>query len=295
MLWILAALAAPALWAATNVIDEELIHHRLKDGIVLTAITGLFAGIPGVALAVLGKIHGLSQVEFFLAALVGVVSLAAYVPYYWALKYDDAADVIIFWNLTPVIVALLAAVYADEHLGVLSWIAIGCLVLGSIVAKGRTAGKRSSSSHAYALMAISSLMVAIEVTLAKLLFQQATFGAIFGVICLTKMAIAVVVLAVRAGYLRAKLGQHEVLALGANETLDALASTLKSFALSIGPAGVVQALEGAQPLFVVVLEACGFDGVRIVRTHRQIIRLVAATALVVVGLTLVAYSESSLS
>ncbi len=288
MLWIFAAFAAPALWAATNVIDEELLHHRLKDAVTLTAITGLFAGIPGLILFASGNVVAFTAAQFVLAALAGIVSLVAYIPYYMALKDDNAADVLLFWNLTPVLVALLAWAFARETLSATGWIAIFLLVAGSMIAMRKDSrGRGKLAARALALMIVASLLVAAEVTLAKVLFQQASFGAIFGLICLTKLAISLLALGVRQAYMRSHIGRHEMFVLAANETMDAGASSLKAFALSIGPAGIVQAIEGIQPLFVALLESMGFDGVSVRRSRREIVHLLLAVLFSVAGLTLI--------
>ncbi len=71
------------------------------------------------------------------------------------------------------------------------------------------------------------------------------------------------------------------------ELCDTSASSLKAFALSLGPASVVQALEGIQSLFVMGFESLGLVGKRIHRTRTQKARIIVASIFAIAGLLLI--------
>lgn len=288
MMWILAALGAPALWAASNIIDEELLRHRLRDPLSLMAMTGTVAGIPGLVLLLWSHASLPDVTSIAIAIVVGVLALGSYLPYYYALLEDDAADVIMFWNLAPVLIAVLAAVFADERLSFPQYAAMALLVVGSLIAQGGKRTKPVQSGKAYLLMLFASVVVAVEVTLGKILYERTAFASGFMVVSLAMLAVGLVALCVRFSYLRKRIRRHEAVSLGVNELLDTSATTLKSFALSIGPASLVQALEGVQPLFIVLLEMLGVDGIIVKRSRAEYVRLAASALCVVLGLGLLA-------
>lgn len=288
MAWILAALGAPALWAVSNIIDEELLRHRLRDPLALMAMTGLVAGVPGLVLMFWSRSAMPDVSSLIIAVVIGVLGIGCYVPYYYALLEDDAADVIIFWNLAPVLIAVLAAVFADERLSLPQYAAMALLVVGSLVAQGGKRTRPVQSGKAYVLMLFASVVVAVEVTLGKILYDRTAFTSGFMIVSLTMLGVGIVALCARFSYLRKRVRRHEIVSLGVNELLDTSATTLKSFALSIGPASLVQALEGVQPLFIVLLEMLGVDGVHIKRSRAEYARLMVSALCVVLGLGLLA-------
>lgn len=288
MAWILAALGAPALWAVSNIIDEELLRHRLRDPLALMAMTGTVAGIPGLVLMIWQHVALPDGASIAIAVIVGVLGLCAYLPYYYALLEDDAADVIMFWNLAPVLIAVLAAIFANERLFMSQYGAMALLVAGSLIAQGGKRKKPVRSGKAYVLMLFASIVVAVEVTLGKVLYERTAFTSGFMVVSLAMFALGVAALCARWAYLHKRVKRHEAVSLFVNELIDTSATTLKSFALSIGPASLVQALEGVQPLFIVLLEVLGVDGVHVRRSRAEYVRLMVSALCVVVGLGLLA-------
>ncbi len=96
MTWLLAAIAAPAIWAFTNVLDQDLVNRRSKDPLFLVGITGLFFGIPSIIAMLTGRFVMLEAKDLLLAFAVAVLGLLAYALYFFALRNDDVADVIFF-------------------------------------------------------------------------------------------------------------------------------------------------------------------------------------------------------
>jgi drug/metabolite transporter (DMT)-like permease len=287
MVWILAALAAPAIWAFTNVLDQDLVNRRSKDPLFLVGITGVFLGIPSIVTMVTGRFVMLEVENLALAIVVAVLGLSAYAFYYFALRDDDVADVIIFWNLTPVFVAILAFFFAHERLSLVQLIAVGLIVLSSFVAESAP-NRKGSSRRAYALMCIASLVVAVEVTLGKVLYNRVEFIPGFAWVSLTILVCALGLLVSRWHVRHRKNSWKDVGTYVVSELCDTGASSLKAFAVSLGPASVVQALEGIQSLFVMAFESLGLVGRRTQRTLKQNIRVLTASALAILGLLLIA-------
>lgn len=286
MVWLLAAIAAPVVWAFTNVLDQNLVNQRSKDPLFLVGVTGIFAGIPSIIAMASGQFVVLSADNLALATIIGVIGLSAYAPYYLALRHDDAADVILFWNLTPAFVAILAFFIAHERLSLVQSIAVSLIVIGSFVAES-TPNRKGSSRRAYTLMLGASLLVAFEVALGKLLYDRVGFISGFSWVSFTMLLCATALLFSRWRVRHRKNSWKDIGTYIVSELCDTGAGSLKALAVSLGPASIVQALEGIQSLFVVVFESFGFVGRRIHRTTQQKIRIVVASVLAMVGLFLI--------
>lgn len=287
MPWILFALLAPALWAFTNLIDDDLIRTRIKDPVTLMVITGLFAGIPALALLFTGHLSMPSETVLLFACLAGAANLLSYLPYYYALRETSAANVILMWNLIPAFVTGLAWVFLDEALAPAQYAAIALLVMSSLLAAYRKAGTQTVGRWAYPLMAGSSVLVAVQVLATKRVFHEVDFATGFGWISAATFAVALLFLLrtkTRSALRLARTLQTEERVV-VGELLDVGAGAAKTFAISLGSVSVVQALEGTQPLFVVLFGALFFHHAQKI-TRADAARVLIATALAVTGFLL---------
>lgn len=86
MFWLIPALLAPALWAASNLIDERLINRDVKHIIPLITFGSVFALLPLAVVLGLGRM-GWPGVETAVLGLVaGALGLLVLIPYFRALN-----------------------------------------------------------------------------------------------------------------------------------------------------------------------------------------------------------------
>lgn len=280
---VILALLAPALWAATNLIDrglERALHHVGP----LVIVTGLFAGVPGLILLLMGRPVTANVSVLLLAAVTGAVGLAVYVPYLRALRLADPAVVVLQWNLAPVLTAIFAWFVVDERLSFQQCVAILALVVASLVASYQPRPTHLFS-RAAPWMFLASCLTALEAVLQKRLYEQVSFLTGFEMISLAILVLTLVLLLLRTTDRRILIhaletGKTKWFIM--DETLDVAASAAKGAAISLGPVSVVQAAEGLQPLFVYALES--LRGQRPRLSANQGRRLMLAAVLAVVGL-----------
>lgn len=297
--WFPFAIVSPVLWAASNLIDEDLVRHDLRDPITLTAITGLFSSIPVVILAALGAFVWPGWNIFILAVATGIVGLFVYLPYLRALTLASSASVILMWNLAPVIVAGAAWAFLDERLLPLEYLAIGLLVSSSLLAAHQRGSDGHRWSRAAPWMVLASFMYAGEAILGKSVYEQVPFAVGLAWISATSLCVSVFLFAVRARSRRALVGAFRGrigLIVMANEGLDLAAVVARDRAVSLGPVSLVNAIGGLQPIFVIAFAtAASLLGVarRHVRrpTRAELPRILIATAAAVLGLSLIRVVE----
>lgn len=287
MTWLFFALLAPACWAITNLIDKDLVDRRLRDPFALTAITGLFAVIPAVAIAASGRFGFPDSLTICVALATGLVSGLAYLPYYFALKDEPPENAILVWNVIPAFVAVGAWLFLGESLSWPQYGGIALLVISSLLAEYAPDGRRSKGWHRAArMMIISSLLITAQMIGTKFVFDRVPYDAGFFWISIGSFGLSVALL------FRTKtriILQSTIRNIGldarmvGNELLDVGATAAKAYAISIGPVSLVQAAEGVQPLFVMLLAATLFRRKQ-KRTRAELLRVAAATGLAIVGL-----------
>ncbi len=212
----------------------------------------------------------------------------AYLPYYAALRDEPPENAILVWNIVPALVALGAWLFLGEALTAWQYGGIALLVLSSLVAEyAPNARRRAGWRRAARMMLLSSLFIAAQMIGMKFVFGRAPYATAFAWISLGSLALgATLLLRAKTRSALAPLLKNVALdrRIIGNQLLDVAAISTKAYATSIGPVSLVQSVEGVQPLFVMLLAATLFKRKR---TRGQTVRVVAATALAIVGLWMV--------
>ncbi|MFA5129978.1 MAG: DMT family transporter [Patescibacteria group bacterium] len=255
MLWLVLSLLAPLLWAITNLIDDDLILHRLKQPFVIVGITGLFAGIPAAYFLATGAFHVPSWPIIVFGLMTGVVNLAVYYPYFRALQTTNPESAILFWNLAPVLVAVFAFIFLGERLSIVKYVAIGLIILSTIIIESsHVEFKPHGNAKALRWMILASCCTAIQYLMEKKLYEMS--GAQVGItlICIGSFVCGMLVFLSRKNRkIISKAFSKNGWLLTLNQSLDVGAAICSNFAISLGAVSLVSALQGAQSLFVVGL------------------------------------------
>lgn len=126
------ALLAAAMWAGYILIGGKLASHTTGgSGLALGMAFGALVAIP---FGVTGSGTALLQPEVLAAGLV-VALMSSVVPYSLeleALRRIPARVFGVLMSLEPAVAALAGLLVLGERLGVLQWVAIGCVVLASV-------------------------------------------------------------------------------------------------------------------------------------------------------------------
>jgi drug/metabolite transporter (DMT)-like permease len=255
MYWVWLALAAPTLWAASNLIDSSLLRETARSPAVLLAVTGAFAALPAIVMAVLGKFEWPNATVLLLAAITGVIGLLVYYPYYRALKLVSPAQAIIMWNLSPALVAIGALVLLHELLSMAQAVGVSLLIASSI-ATVPVAGVGGALRPAFGWMSIASLLLATQGLLEKALFEKTDLATGVAWMSLAAGLTAFALLASRRDTRRelwAAIAGRDGPRLLGNQLLDLGAALSLSVATSLGPVSIVHAIGGLQPVLVLLV------------------------------------------
>ncbi|MBI2410945.1 MAG: DMT family transporter [Candidatus Kerfeldbacteria bacterium] len=284
MIWLFFALLAPALWAVTNIIDDRLVNKQHSTPLTLMIITGLFGGIPCMAILLFGHAQWPGWLTLALGLASGIIGLLVYLPYFYALKFSGPASDVLMWNLTPVLVTAFALIFLGDRLSIGQYMAVVLLIISSIVA-GYTKGAHRGLSKAWHLMVLAATMSAVEILLQKMVFERTGFQTGLA-ICSFGLLLTALCFVVFSTHGRRAFQAHmsgsvwKLMTL--NELLDVGAQVSRSFAISIGPLILVKTAEGTQSIFIILLELLLFK-----KTEKDPRQLFFAAILVIVGLVLI--------
>lgn len=294
MIWILLSLLAPFLWAVSNLVDSELVDKHLKDPLAIIAIAGLFNIIPSVFFFAFTGFPVPPAPVILLSILGGALYIYGLIPYLYALKSSSATSVLLMWNLYPVIAAVMAWFILSERLGMYQYVAVGVLVLSSMIAAyERSSGK--IAIYALALTILGTIIEAAQSIVEEHVYNIAAFWDAFPWVFFGGFVAAVTLFIVRPSISKSllktvKTDLRKVFIL--NETLDTAAGWSKSLALSLGPVSLVNALGGFQPFFIMGLLFLPFVrkhvGERQHLTKGQMFQFILAGLLGVIGVWLIA-------
>ena len=178
MEWYIYALLAPAFWALNNVFVKFLITTKFKSYVPMIS-TIIFMDVPfALAILLIAPINFVFPYTIF-AILTGLLPLFAFWFYSQALLVEEVSRLTTLFQLIPVFVALLSAIFLNEILGPQKYLGIIIVVVGAmLVSYKKTKGKTSFSS-ALKYMIPFGLIIAIYTILEKYLLTYFDFWSLF--------------------------------------------------------------------------------------------------------------------
>lgn len=171
MSWFLLATLSPLLWAICNHIDKVLLGRYFQtDGVgALIIVSALCSGLvtPFIAWAdpsvfELGREH---VAPILLTAILDLVLLWSYLS---AMEKDDSSNVIVYYQLVPLLGVLFGWILLGESISVQQWIAMVVILVGtSFVTFEEVAGRHVFKSRTAGLMLLACTCWAAELALFK--------------------------------------------------------------------------------------------------------------------------------
>lgn len=262
MNWFLIALIAPALWSITNHIDKYLVEKYFKGGgigalIIFSSIIGVFF-VPLIPFFTDG-VFDISIIQAALLIAGGLILVAGWLLYIYALARDEASIVAPLFQLIPVFLFVLGYIFLNEVLTSKQILGSLLILLGGVslsldLSSRMPRVKRAvlffmiAASFFIAVHALSFKMVAIETN-----FWVATFWVYIGIL-MAALLLIIFVKNYRREFLRViTINKIPVIGLNAlNEILGTLGDFIIRFAALLAPLALAQTVNGFQPLFVLI-------------------------------------------
>lgn len=260
MSWILLVTGAYLLLAVANVSDKIFLKSLFRHPAVLACVIGGI-GMISVFLIPFGQFGWPGTFYCFSLILAGVCFVFALLFFFHALSAEEASRVIPYVGaLIPIITLLFASVFLGETLSSKAYIGFCLLIVGGyVVAHDPWSRPKEHSFHTWIMASLGAILFAISFVLSKWLFASMDFIQAFVWIRIGSLFAALVIIVIsllrRATYVnefrhvlsRGFLGFLGVQAVGG------IGFILQNVAISKGSVSLVNAMQGVQYVFVIVL------------------------------------------
>ena len=254
MEWYIYALLAPAFWALNNVFIKFLITNKFKSYVPMISTIILMDMPFAIATLIIVPIN-FHFPYTIIAIIVGVFPLFAFWFYSKALLVEEVSRIITLFQLIPVFVALLSAVFLSEILGPQKYLGIIIIVVASmLISYKKTKGKTSFSS-AFKYMIPFGLIIAVYTILEKILLSYFEFWSLF-FWSVTGALLGVTLLLAfkkpREQFTKTipTIGKKSLLLTFISEGIYVTGALFSLIALSSTDASIASALFGLQPFYI---------------------------------------------
>ena len=298
MHWYFLAFLSPLLWAISTHMDKYILGRYLKGA--SPAIMSIFAGIVGLffSLAVLlfyrGDILGIGFVNGILIVLNGALLIISFIPYYFALKDDDASVVSPLYQTIPIFTFILGYFLLKETISPIQILAGVIIIFGAILMSvDLNQPKFSIKLKPLLLMLLSSVLISIHFLLFKFIAIEGTFWRTVFWEYLGSVAVAIFLLIFIKKYreqfiLVIKENSFYVILVNAvNEIINIGGKLCANYSSLLVPVVLVNLANGLQPMFVfliglfitIFLPFVGKEEI----TKRHLIQRFAAIVILLIG------------
>ncbi len=260
--WILLAIGGHILNAVAFIIDKILLHTAFKKSATYAAMIGSLSlvtlvAVPWVDVWPSGR-EAIASIAF------GGVFVFALWAFFEALRLGEATRVVpVVGSLIPVFTFLGARVFLGEELTSFAVIAFSLLLLATALLSGGARGNQGLPKRAIAIGVLSACLFAASSLAGKFAFTHASFLGVFllsrGIAGVAGLSLLFVPGVVRElnNLLRPKItrsGTRSSIGLALlGQVSGAVGFILVQWALSLGSASLVNALQAVQYAFIVLV------------------------------------------
>ncbi|HVX57843.1 MAG TPA: EamA family transporter [Candidatus Saccharimonadales bacterium] len=293
MSWFYLALLAPLLYAVVVLFDDSLLRFVYKSPYIGTIAAGFFGILPLVA--VLFRAVSIPANLALLALLAGFLTITYYFFYFKGLEVEAPSVVIALFNLAPATIPVLAHFLVHEDLQGIQLLGFLIILLASTaIAVVDIKSFKFSDALLPVLIAVICMDAASIIT--KHVYEHAQFFSAYMYFCMGMGLGGLAFLLLNFSENKKNLASigkvlKKVLPFFiAAELCNVAAEFTINLAISRGPVSLVKAIEGVQPMFMLVIALLLYPiAPKFFREAEEggVVRKFALMAVAVVGLVLI--------
>lgn len=297
MSWLFFALLSTILDTTVVFIDKYIVSKQVKD----YAAMPIYAAIVGVVAGTLYWIYTgfpiASTQTTLIILLAGIFQLFAAVTYFKALSKDDASDLTILFQVTPIFILVLSYFFLNETISFNQSIGFIIILIASILTSVHKSVKKIRISAAFFLILISDFMWALSSVLAKFTIDATSFKTIlsyesFG-IGIGGILLYMFVPSIRHSFHTSlkKIRMFGLTVIFLNEFVFVIAKAVRFFAFTLGSVVLIGIImQGAQSfvamLFGYVLTKIAPRAIKEDISNKNMGKKIIAAVLLVIGIVL---------
>jgi len=296
MNWLIIVLAGHFLNALAFLMDKFLLAKKIPSPFVYAFFIGAL-GILSLLLIPFGVAIP-SIPEIVRALVAGMAFILALVFFFAGLKENEASRVVpLTGGFVPAFTFVFAYLFLGERLGALEIVAFGALVAGGVLITLERKGRGSKKGDIYAVVA--ALVFAVSFVITKQVYIEQAFisGFVWSRIGAFIMAASFLLIpSARHGIFNQPKQKNQgstAVLFFTGQVSGALGFVLVNYAISLASVSLVNAMQGAQYAFLLVMVALlakKFPRVLSERlTGMILVQKIAAIVLISVGIVLIAW------
>jgi len=254
-MWIVLTLISSALYAFVNIFDKIILNKWIKDPLVPTIIVGFVNLLVALSIFSFHHVPVFSPANIFIAFLVGFLGFLSVITYFKAVQLDDISRVAPLFQLEPIFVSILAAVFLGEVFSISKYVGVSMLVLGALMISLKSF-RNIRLGKSFWWMLLTVIIIAISIVLFKRLLEYGDFWTVFAYSRFGMIPIFFFVLfrSFRNLIQTAKNhGKRSLVLIAAGESLGVVAMFFSIAAFAFGTATLVNALGSVQPMFILII------------------------------------------
>jgi drug/metabolite transporter (DMT)-like permease len=256
-IWFIFALAAPMTWALVNHIDKYIIssYAQNKKPEALVVFSALISGLASVLIYFFIPLIHISSTQALFAVFAGILFVSAYIPYMYALQQDEVSIVAPLYQMIAPLSYIMGAIFLHESLSGKQIFASLLIVLGSMLLTLNFDKKLVWKGRIFKLMFFSSLMLASNTVIFKLIGLKSSFWTVSFWEYLGAFIFGLITLCIPV-YRRdfrdfVWAGGKKIVSINIlSEGLNVSARLFFNFAALLSPIALIYVVNSTQPLFI---------------------------------------------
>lgn len=171
MTWFALAVLSPFLWSMCNHIDKIILEKYFKEGgvgtlLIVSALTSVVA-TPFLYL-IDSSVLDVGGGDFLIIIITAVLDIVLLWAYLNAMQKDDSSNVIVFYQLVPVLGIISGWVFLGEVINTHQLVAMGIIIFGTtIISLEEVEGKFSCKTRTILYMLLACSCWAAELAIFK--------------------------------------------------------------------------------------------------------------------------------
>lgn len=178
MSWILFALLAAVFWSLGNITDKVVVSRLIKQPMTMVILLGAFSFLGAIAVWLCGGLERFTVQETMLALAGGVTYTVMNVCYIQAVRREEISKIIPLFALSPIMIALVAAVILREVFSLTAYAGIALILIGAVTLSLQRM-ERFRFNIAFWLMVGAAASITMTEVIQKYLLRTHSFWSVF--------------------------------------------------------------------------------------------------------------------
>lgn len=180
MPWYVYAAVTPLFYSISNYIDKFLLEKKIKNPFSMTVLSGMVSGLIGVIVWGVAGFKLIGIIPTALMFLAGLLLIFYLLPYFAAMKQEDASTIVPMFQFIPVFTLLLSSLFLREELSLKQIAGLVVVVMsGVLISIRQVKGNLFRPRRALLYMFAASFLYGSVGILFRYVVKNADFWTVF--------------------------------------------------------------------------------------------------------------------